>query len=96
MHVWLPRDADAGRAVEVLRGGDGPEVTVAETTAEGVRLAVGGERCPPPERAAREAELRLRCLRRLHAEGLLPRPSRASGAASGEPREASYNRGFAA
>ena len=27
--------------------------------------------CPPPERAPREAELRLRCLARLRAEGLL-------------------------
>ena len=49
-------------------------MTVAETTAEGVRLAVGGERCPPPERVPREAELRLRCLELLHAEGLLAAP----------------------
>jgi hypothetical protein len=26
---------------------------------------------PPPEKGAREAELRARCLRRLRAEGLL-------------------------
>jgi hypothetical protein len=39
-----------------------------------VRLAVGGERCPPPERAAREAELRLRCLDLLRADGLLTAP----------------------
>jgi hypothetical protein len=36
-----------------------------------VRLGVGGEPSPPPERGAREAELRLRCVRRLQAEGLL-------------------------
>jgi hypothetical protein len=36
-----------------------------------VRLSVGGDRVPPPEKGAREAELRGRCLARLHAEGLL-------------------------
>jgi small conductance mechanosensitive channel len=72
--VWLPPDADAGRAVEVLEEETGQSVTVAETAVEGVRLAVGGDPCAPPDRAAREAELRLRCLRRLHAEGLLAQP----------------------
>ena len=74
VHVWLPHTADAGRAVELLREATGQSVTVAETTVEGVRLAVGGERCPPPERAAREAELRLRCLDLLRADGLLAAP----------------------
>jgi len=74
VHVWLPPTADAGRAVAVLEEATGQSVTVAETAVEGVRLAVGGERCPPPERAAREAELRLRCLELLRADGLLATP----------------------
>ncbi|HKH17113.1 MAG TPA: mechanosensitive ion channel domain-containing protein [Solirubrobacteraceae bacterium] len=74
VHIWLPHSADAGRAVAVLKEATGQSVTVAETTAEGVRLAVGGERCPPPERAEREAELRLRCLELLRADGLLASP----------------------
>ena len=74
VHLWLPHDVDAARAVEVLRAETDQIVTVAETSVEGVRLAVGGERCPPPERAAREAELRLQCLQRLRAEGLIPVP----------------------
>jgi small-conductance mechanosensitive channel len=74
VHIWLPPTADAGRAVELLREATGQTVTVAETAADGVRLAVGGERCPPPERAAREAELRLRCLELLRADGLLAAP----------------------
>jgi len=74
VHVWLPRTADAGRAVAVLEEATGQSVTVAETTVEGVRLVVGGERCAPPERAAREAELRLRCLDLLRGEGLLATP----------------------
>jgi small-conductance mechanosensitive channel len=74
VQIWLPPTADAGRAVELLREATGQTVTVAETAVEGVRLAVGGERCPPPERAAREAELRLRCLDLLRADGLLTAP----------------------
>ena len=74
VHVWLPPTADVGRAVALLREETDQTVTVAEITVEGIRLAVGGERCPPPERAAREAELRLRCLERLRSEGLLPEP----------------------
>jgi hypothetical protein len=35
---------------------------------------VSGDPCPPPERAPQEAALRLRCLQRLRAEGLLPAP----------------------
>jgi small-conductance mechanosensitive channel len=69
--LWLPPGADVPRALDLLRAETGQTVTVAETAAEGTRLAVGGERVPPPERAQHEAELRERCLRRLVAEGLL-------------------------
>jgi small-conductance mechanosensitive channel len=72
--IWLPTTADSARAVEALIEETGQTVTVAESTAEGIRLAVGGERCAPPDRAAREAELRLRCLTRLREEGFLPVP----------------------
>jgi small-conductance mechanosensitive channel len=69
--LWLPLDADVPRALEALREETGQSVTVAETAPEGTRLAVGGERVPPPERARHEAELRERCLRRLRADDLL-------------------------
>jgi hypothetical protein len=69
--VWLPPDADAERAIEALREETGQEVSVAETVPWGTRLAVGGDPVPPPEKAAREAELRRVCLKRLRAEGLL-------------------------
>jgi small-conductance mechanosensitive channel len=72
--IWLPPEADAGRAVDVLQEETGQTVTVAETTVEGVRLAIGGDPCPPPDRAEREAELRLRCLRLLREAGLLAEP----------------------
>jgi small-conductance mechanosensitive channel len=74
VQVWLPPTADAGHAVRALVDETGRNVHVAETTPDGVRLTVTGEPCPPPERGAREAELRLQCLTRLRAEGLLATP----------------------
>jgi small-conductance mechanosensitive channel len=70
--VWLPPEADAERAIEALRDQTGQDVTVAEAFPWGVRLAVGGDPVPPPDKAAREAELRRECLKRLRAEGMLP------------------------
>jgi small-conductance mechanosensitive channel len=71
--VWVPPDADVERAIVALAEQTGQEVTVAETVPWGVRLAVGSDPVPPPERAAREAALRRDCLRRLRSEGLLSR-----------------------
>jgi small-conductance mechanosensitive channel len=70
--VWLPPDADVERAIAALHDETGQEVTVAEAVPWGVRLAVGGDPVPPPDKAPREAELRRECLKRLRAEGLLP------------------------
>jgi small-conductance mechanosensitive channel len=67
--VWIPPDADAARAVEVL-GGEG-DVAVAETVPWGIRLTVAGGTVPPPERGAGETALRARCHARLREEGLL-------------------------
>ena len=69
--VWLPPAADADAAIRSLEADTGAAVVVAEVTVEGVRLGVSGERVPPPERGAREAELRARCLRRLREDGLI-------------------------
>jgi len=69
--LWLPAGADVPRALDVLREETGQSVSVAEAGVEGTRLAVGGERVPPPERAKHEAELREQCLRRLRADDLL-------------------------
>jgi small-conductance mechanosensitive channel len=69
--VWIPPTADVERAIAALADETGQDVAVAELARDGVRLAVGGDQIAPPERAAREADLRRRCLRRLRAEGLL-------------------------
>src|SRR3954452_15363793 len=71
--IWVPPEADVERAIAALAEQTGQEVTVAEAVPWGVRLAVGSEPVPPPERAAREAALRRECLRRLRSEGLLSR-----------------------
>jgi small-conductance mechanosensitive channel len=73
VQIWIPATADVARAVAALQDETEQTVAVAETSVDGVRLSVGGARCAPPDRTAREAELRLRCLSRLRADGLLAR-----------------------
>lgn len=65
--LWLDREQDAVAAVDALRGslGEGIEVRIAETTAEGVRLLLIGPPGPPSTRAAREARLREQGLRAI-------------------------------
>src|SRR3954469_567691 len=63
--VWVPPEADAERAIAALEDETGHEGTVDEAVPWGVRLAVGADPVSPPERAAREAALRRRCLDRL-------------------------------
>jgi small-conductance mechanosensitive channel len=70
--VWIGAGADAERAVRALGEETGGSASVAEATPDGIRLSVSGERVTPGEKGAREADLRGRCVRRLHAEGLLP------------------------
>jgi small-conductance mechanosensitive channel len=69
--VWLPPEADVERAIAVLANETGQDVTVAEAVPWGVRLAVGSDPVPPPEKAAREAALRRQCLKRLREERLM-------------------------
>jgi small-conductance mechanosensitive channel len=69
--VWLPLDADTDRALAVLEDETGSEASVAEVTHEGVRITVGGDPVPPPQKGPRQAELRAQCLKRLRADGLL-------------------------
>jgi small-conductance mechanosensitive channel len=69
--VWVPPEADADRAVAALADETGKEPAIAEAVPWGTRLTVAGEEALPPDRPAREAELRARCLRRLRREGLL-------------------------
>jgi small-conductance mechanosensitive channel len=69
--LWIPPTADPARAIEILREESGADVAIAEVAPSGVRLAVGGGPVPARDKVGREADLRARCLSRLHAEGLL-------------------------
>jgi small-conductance mechanosensitive channel len=69
--IWLPPNADVERALAALHDETGQEASVAEAVAWGTRLAVGGDPVPPPQKAAREAELRRQCLKRLREDGLI-------------------------
>ncbi len=71
VHLWLAPGADIEKALAALREGTDQTVRVAESTVEGVRLTVGGERVPPRERPKREAELREESLKRLRAAGVM-------------------------
>jgi small-conductance mechanosensitive channel len=69
--VWLAPGADTERALAALAEETESDVTVADITPDGVRIAIAGDPVAPSERAPRQAELRALCLRRLRAEGLL-------------------------
>jgi small-conductance mechanosensitive channel len=69
--LWLAPDADTERALAALADETGSDVSVAEVTADGIRLTVGGDPVPPPDKGPQQAELRARCLGRLRSEGLL-------------------------
>ena len=73
--VWVPSDADLGRAREALARLEPSQVDVAEITPDGVRLEVHGPRRPGGTRASgEEAALRERAHRALREAGVLGRP----------------------
>lgn len=90
--LWLPADADVGRAVDELRGetaGHGG-VRVADMSPEGaVKLVVTGPVSVAAQRVVAEGELRAACLRRLRAAGLLPEgpPPGGAGPAPSGPKQ---------
>jgi small-conductance mechanosensitive channel len=70
--VWVPPDADLGRAREALAALEPSQVDVAEITPEGVRIEVHGPRRPGGTRAfGEEAALRERAQRALREAGVL-------------------------
>jgi small-conductance mechanosensitive channel len=78
--LWLPADADAGRAAEELRAETAGQasIRVADMSAEGaVKLVVTGPVTVAAQRIVAEGELRAACLARLRGAGLLP--TRAGG-----------------
>lgn len=87
--LWLPADADAGRAVEELRAETAGQaaIRVADMSPEGaVKLVVTGPVTVAAQRVVAEGELRAACLARLRGAGLLP--VRAGGPPSGPKQTA--------
>jgi small-conductance mechanosensitive channel len=68
--VWLPPDADLDKAMELIAGEEGVEVSVAEVDKEGVRLSATTWASGPSERGKTAAELRSRWLRGLREHAL--------------------------
>jgi small-conductance mechanosensitive channel len=71
VHLWLPIDADVEKALVALRDGTDQTVRVAESTVEGFRLTVGGERVAPRDRPKREAEIREQSVGLLRGAGVI-------------------------
>jgi hypothetical protein len=70
--VWVPADADLGRAREALEPLEPSSVEVAEATPDGIRLDVHGPRRAGGTRASgEEAALRERALRALREADVL-------------------------
>ena len=68
--VWIPREADAIRALSALRSDDDVDVSIAEIDKDGVRLVAGTWARDSSERGAIAAGLRASCLERLRSAGL--------------------------
>ena len=68
--VWLPPDADADQALELIASESEVDASVAEVDKEGVRLSATTWAPHPDERAPTAAELRRLWLRRLREHGL--------------------------
>jgi small conductance mechanosensitive channel len=69
--VWLAPDADATRALEVLRDAiPDASASLAEVAVEGTRVALAGAPGDPATKGAREADLRARAFTALRAAGL--------------------------
>ena len=69
--VWVPPEADLGRARSALEAADIPTVDIAESTAEGIRIEVHGRRDPERTKTgAEEAKLRERAHEALRAAGV--------------------------
>src|ERR687895_593420 len=73
--LWIPHEADAERALELLGEQEDVEVEVAEITPEGIRLTAGMWADSFEKRGPMEAGLRAGCLEKLQREGLSSKES---------------------
>jgi small-conductance mechanosensitive channel len=69
--LWIPVDADPGRAVAALEEESDVEVAVADMEKDGIRLTVSAWAASASERADVAAGLRVRCIERLQQASIL-------------------------
>jgi small conductance mechanosensitive channel len=71
VRLWLAPDADEAQALEVLGAlDDVRDARLADVTDAGVEVLVAGPPVAPPDRLAREADLRATTLRALREAGI--------------------------
>jgi small-conductance mechanosensitive channel len=69
--LWIPVDADPGRAVATLEEEPDVDVSVADMEKDGIRLTVGTWAPSASERSDVAAGLRVRCIERLQQASIL-------------------------
>jgi len=69
--IWIPLDADPGRAMAALGDEPGVEVSVADMEKDGIRLSVGAWAPSASERGGVAAGLRAKCIERLQQASIL-------------------------
>ena len=70
VELWLPPEADAGRALEALRKQPDLEVEIAQVDKDGIKLTAGTWADSASERGALAARVRASSLETLRSEGL--------------------------
>jgi small-conductance mechanosensitive channel len=69
--IWIPLDADPGRAMAALGDEPGVEVSVADMEKDGIRLSVGAWAPSASDRGGVAAGLRAKCIERLQQASIL-------------------------
>ena len=69
--LWIPVDADPGRAIAALEDEPDVDVSVADMEKDGIKLTVGAWAPSGSERASVAAGLRVRCIERLQQASIL-------------------------
>jgi len=69
--IWIPLDADPGRAMAALGDEPGVEVSVADMEKDGIRLSVGAWAPSASQRGGVAAGLRAKCIERLQQASIL-------------------------
>jgi len=73
--VWIAPEADADRALELIRQEPGLEAEIVESAPEGIRISASRRADEAGRKGAVEAEILAACLRRLRSDSLSSKPA---------------------